>query len=77
MSKERAGRRDITDKVTGRLEDGRLVLYHNHQPVGMMELPGTALMSDGYLFENGRILSDGKHPKTLGTYADDCDTGWC
>jgi hypothetical protein len=54
-----------------------LGLYHNHQPVGMMELPGTALMSDGYLFENGRILSDGKHSKTLGTYADDCDTGWC
>lgn len=69
---------DISDKVTGRLEDGRLVFYHNHQPVGEMDLRTKEMsMREGYMMDGAQIFAADNKTKLQPRYADDCDVDWC
>ncbi|WP_164491798.1 DUF2553 family protein [Staphylospora marina] len=76
----KAGRIDITDRVTAKLQDGEWVLYYNHKPIGRFvpDSAGTD-MSEGFELDNGRLYAayPDERNRLQGNYADDCDIGWC
>ena len=70
---------NITRKITGKLEDGKLILYHNHQPIGELPVQDQALtMYDGFELDQAQ-----SHVYAVGSYAfedhyaKNCDMGWC
>ncbi|SEM90327.1 DUF2553 family protein [Lihuaxuella thermophila] len=79
MSDERNSCRiNITRKVTGKMEAGGLVLYHNRSPVGKINMQtGEVEIYDGYTMEDNHIYAVGDHRVFQNHYAHNCDMGWC
>ncbi|WP_033100266.1 MULTISPECIES: DUF2553 family protein [Thermoactinomyces] len=72
------GMKDITEKVSAKFEGGRLVFYHNHEPIGSMDLGTKEIqMNDGYDMKNNLILASEKNTKLKDHYTENCDAGWC
>ncbi|MGA8942218.1 MAG: DUF2553 family protein [Thermoactinomyces sp.] len=72
--------RKITDDVSGRIENGKMVLYHSGQAIGSFPLNSKhAQLNQGYWIENGDIhFSETPPARTYpDSYASDCDLGWC
>jgi hypothetical protein len=68
---------NITRKITGKLEDGKLILYHNHQPIGELPVQGQGItMYDGFEAEESRVYAVGAY-SFEDQYAENCDMGWC
>lgn len=70
---------NITRRVTGKMEEGNIVFYHQNQPIGKMSLSGDGglEMNDGYIIENNSIYSYHELPTHPESYAHNCDMGWC
>lgn len=70
---------DITNKVEAKMEDGVLYLYHNHQPIGHLNLdPSQVTMIDGFRLDNGKIWAENRMDRIQQQYAEDgCDLDWC
>ncbi|MFC7441915.1 DUF2553 family protein [Laceyella putida] len=72
------GLSDISDKVIGRFEADRLVFYHNHQPIGEMDLYSKEVrMRQGFSMDGAKIFATDDKTKLQGQYADDCGVDWC
>jgi hypothetical protein len=68
---------NITRKITGKFEDGKLVLYHNHQPIGELPVQGQDMtMYDGFELDQTHVYAVGSYAFE-DQYANDCDMGWC
>jgi hypothetical protein len=75
---QRGNKRDITEKVSAKFESGRLVFYHNHEPIGEMDLGTKEIqMNVGYFMENNLILASDNKTELQDHYTENCDTGWC
>ncbi|MBA4603526.1 DUF2553 family protein [Thermoactinomyces mirandus] len=72
--------RKITADISGKIENGKIVLYHSGQAIGSFPLKSEyAQLSEGYRIENGDIYSLKTPPARSypASYASDCDLGWC
>lgn len=68
---------NITRKITGRLEDGKLILYHNHQPIGELPVQDHGMtMYDGFELDQSHVYAVGTYAFEE-EYAKNCDMGWC
>lgn len=68
---------NITRKITGRLEDGKLILYHNHQPIGELPVQDQGMtMYDGFEMDQTHVYAVGAYAFE-DEYAKNCDMGWC
>lgn len=71
-------RTNITDKVTGQIGDGEMVLYYNGKPIGRVDIFGSGQLevTGDYTVEGGQIYSLAT-PGENEQYAHSCDMGWC
>ncbi|MCA1041481.1 YusG family protein [Bacillus infantis] len=71
---------DITDRVTGRLKDGKLELYLGNEMIGEAPMPEGASFTLGHHFEQNeqkiyQHITSTEQPEARYT---DCDEGgWC
>lgn len=76
MQEERV-RRNITRNVTGKVEKGKVTLYHNKSPIGEVDLFSDQIsMYEGYEMEEDRVYVTNSQTYQE-EYAQDCDLGWC
>lgn len=71
---------DITDRVTGKLENGEIQLYLEKEPIGKIKLPEDAQLELGHHFvsEQNRIYQHVSVPDQSEPRYTDCDEGgWC
>ncbi|TCS95931.1 DUF2553 family protein [Hazenella coriacea] len=69
---------NITRKVTGKMEQGNMIFYHNKSPIGHMDLNTMQVeMYDGFAMEEESIYAVGDQPIYQEQYAENCDLGWC
>lgn len=69
----------ITGDVSGRIENGKMVLYHSGQAIGSFPIKSNAKLNQGYWIENGDIHFSQTPPTRSypASYVSDCDLGWC
>ncbi|MXQ53929.1 DUF2553 family protein [Shimazuella alba] len=68
---------NITRKITGKFEGGKLILYHNHQPIGELPVQGQGMtMYDGFELDQSHVYAVGSYAFE-DQYAQNCDMGWC
>lgn len=68
---------NITRKITARLEAGKLILYHNHQPIGELPVQDQGMtMYDGFELDQSHVYAVGSYAFE-DEYAKNCDMGWC
>jgi hypothetical protein len=71
---------DITDRVTGKLENGRIQLYLENEPIGKINLPEGVQLELGHHYESeqNRIYQHVSVPEQSEPRYTDCDEGgWC
>jgi hypothetical protein len=73
-----AKRIDITDRVTGKFEDGKWVIYYNRRPIGSLTFDRAVWeLEEGFEFTDGRVLAAYPAERGHTYYVSDCDMGWC
>ncbi len=73
-------KRKITSDVSGRIENGKMVLYHGGQAIGSFPLKSKyTQLNQGYWIEDGDIHFSETPPVQShpASYVSDCDLGWC
>ena len=71
---------DITDRVTGKLENGEIQLYLENESIGKIRLPEDAQLELGHHYESeqNRIYQHVSVPDQSEARYTDCDEGgWC
>jgi hypothetical protein len=71
---------DVTDRVTGKLENGQIQLYLENEPIGQIKLPeGIQLeLEHHYVAEHNKIYQHVSVPGQSEPRYTDCDEGgWC
>lgn len=77
MSNVEKVRRNVTRNVTGKVENGKVTLYHNKAPIGSVDLYTDQIsMYNGYELEEDRVYAISEHAYQ-DQYAHNCDMGWC
>jgi hypothetical protein len=68
---------NITNKITGKLQEGKVILYHNHKPIGEILVAEDGMtMYDGFELRESHVFAVGAHDFE-DQYAQNCDMGWC
>lgn len=70
----------VTDKVFGRLSEGKITLVFNGRAIGHVPIDENNIVlkdTNGFLLENFKIYKKDDGTPDKDHYADDCDLGWC
>ncbi|SFI60710.1 DUF2553 family protein [Thermoflavimicrobium dichotomicum] len=74
--------KDITTKVVGKFQNGKLFLFYQNRLIGKVQLDQEQfLLNEGFKVDGDRIYAMIKenegHQPYISHYVDNCDLGWC
>ncbi|GGE29638.1 hypothetical protein GCM10011571_34740 [Marinithermofilum abyssi] len=71
---------NITNRIIGSIEDGKVLLFYNKEVIGFINLDdATITHTDRYVVHDHQIYQVVQDGETLivDSYTRDCDLGWC